>query len=133
MTDSDNVLTVKRIYEPSGDLPRVLQEILSDTARWEVLGTFPNGGTYVGPQQVTQGFFSPLLATHVREFVPHARVFHGFDDHVLVLGDYAGTSIAAGKRFLAPFMHLYTLHDGKITHFKQSTDTALIAKAFQGS
>lgn len=130
MTDSHNVLTVKKIYEPADDLPRVLHEILSDTARWEVLDTFPNGGTYVGSRQVIQGFFGPLLTMHMREFVPHAHAFHGFGGHVLVLGEYTGTSIETGKRFMASFMHFYTLHDGKVTHFRQSVDTVSVAKAF---
>jgi hypothetical protein len=48
-------------------------------------------------------------------------------DRVLALGTYRGK--AAGGELAAPFAHLWTVRDGKITHFVQYADTHLFRQS----
>ena len=45
-------------------------------------------------------------------------------DTVVSLGRYTGTHAASGAPLNAPFVHAWTVRDGKISTFQQYTDTA---------
>lgn len=50
-------------------------------------------------------------------------------DTVVAIGTYAGRYRATGKSFEAPFVHVWTLVDGRIVRFQQHTDTVLVQRA----
>ena len=50
---------------------------------------------------------------------------------VVAIGDYVGTYKATGKTFKAPFAHVWKLHGGSVTGFRQFTDTAVVQRAMQ--
>jgi len=50
----------------------------------------------------------------------------GADDKVVMVGYYQGTNKATGNPFKANATHVWTIKDGKMTHFFQAVDTAAI-------
>ena len=101
---------------------------LAPEVLWIEAEGFPHGGTYTGPDAVLHNVLMPLAAEWERftvlpqEFVAEAAT-------VVVLGDYRGTWKATGKSFSAPFVHVWKLRDGKVTMFRQHTDTAMVQQA----
>ena len=111
----------------SGDMPGVLAALAADV-RWTEAEGFPYGGTYVGPNAVLEGVFM-RLGTEWEGFacVPERFVAEG--QTVVALGQYSGRYNATGKRFVAPFVHVWELEDGKVARFRQHTDTAVVRRA----
>jgi ketosteroid isomerase-like protein len=46
-----------------------------------------------------------------------------------VLGNYSATAVATGVKFSAPFVHTWTLADGKIVRLQQVADTLIVQRA----
>ena len=122
---SENSEIIRRLYAAfaNGDVPGVLRASDKDI-RWTEAAGFPYGGTYVGPDAVLANVFAKL-GSEWEGFsaVPHSYVVEG--------GDGRGTRrvrwvfTTTGKRFSAPFAHVWTLREGKVVGFQQYTDTAL--------
>jgi len=126
---SVNTEVIRGLYVAfaSGDVPGVLGALDKDI-RWTEAEGFPYGGTYVGPDAVLTNVFAKLGSEWDGfSAVPHSFVSEG--DTVVALGEYGGHYKATGKRFSAPFAHVWTLRDGKIVRFQQYTDTALAQTA----
>ena len=80
---------------------------------------------YIGPEAVMSDLFGRL----VRDWdhfsaTPHEFVVEG--DRVVVFGRYNETWKATGQRIDIPFVHSWTLEDGKLVAFQQYTDTATL-------
>ena len=52
-------------------------------------------------------------------------------DSIVGVGTYSGIYRATGKAMTARVTHVWDLKDGKVTHFEQFTDTALVAEAMR--
>ena len=50
----------------------------------------------------------------------------GADDKVVMVGYYSGTNKATGNPFKANATHVWTVKNGKMTHFFQAVDTVTI-------
>lgn len=124
---TDRLELVKRLYDAfaSGD-GATLQQLLADT-HWVEAAGMPYGGTYRGFAQVAENVFGPI-GRDVRDFtaVPD-EILPAGDDRVLSTGMYRGTG--SGGPLAAPFAHLWTVSDGRITHFVQFADTHLFRQA----
>lgn len=111
----------------SGNVPAVLAAMAPDIAWTEAAG-FPYGGTYHGPQAVLEGVFMRLGGEWEGfSAVPAQLIAEG--DTVVAIGTYAGRYRATGKSFEAPFVHVWTLVDGRIVRFQQHTDTVLVQQS----
>ena len=124
-----NVETIRGLYEAfgRGDVPSILAALAPDVS-WTEAGGSPYGGTYRGPDAVLQNVFMRIGT----EWDGYSAVAHEIvdgGDTVVALGTYDGTYRTTGKRFQAPFAHVWKLRDGKIASFHQHTDTALIRQA----
>lgn len=126
-----NSETIRTLYAAfaRGDVPAVLAGLAADV-KWTEAEGFPYGGTYTGPDAVLQNVFM-RLGTEWDGFaaVPHEIVAEG--ETVVALGEYSGTYKATGKRFSAPFAHVWKLRGGKAVSFQQYTDTAVVQRALQ--
>jgi len=124
---SDRVEVVEDLYSAfaNGDGAK-LGELLADT-HWVEAPGMPYGGVYRGFSQVAENVFGPI-GRDVTEFsaVPDEIIPAG-EDRVLSIGTYRGTGSAGPLE--APFAHLWTVHDGRITHFVQFADTHLFRQA----
>jgi uncharacterized protein len=74
------------------------------------------------------GFFAALAAEN--DFTTwENRQFVADGNTVVALGYYAGKNKRTGKPFASEFAHVSTITDGKITSFKEFTDTAAVLAA----
>lgn len=126
---ASNLDTIRGAYDAfaRGDVPAVLA-ILAPTVRWTEAEGFPYGGTYSGPDAVLSGVFMKL-GTEWDGYSAVPREFVAEGDTVVALGHYSGTYKKTGRRFSAPFAHVWEFQDGKVVRFRQYTDTALVQKA----
>ena len=124
---SDRVETIRGLYsafaEADGDR---LGQLLADT-HWVEAAGMPYGGTYRGFGDVAANVFGPI-GRDVFDFtaVPEEIIPAG-EDRVLSIGTYRG--VGAAGPLEAAFAHLWTVRDGRITHFVQFADTHLFRQA----
>lgn len=125
----DNLETIRGVYDAfaRGDVASVLAT-LAPEIRWTEAEGFPYAGTFVGPDAVLNGVFM-RLGTEWDGFAAVPEEFVAQADTVVALGLYSGTYKATGRRFAAPFAHVWKLRDGKAVSFRQHTDTAVVLRA----
>lgn len=128
--NNSNLELLKTGYEflAKGDIPSLLSFFAPDI-KWEAAEGHPLGGTYTGPDEVVEKFFS-RLGSDFDKFDVEPTTFSESGDKVFVQGRYHGKVKATGKTFDCDFMHVWTCRDGKAINFKQYADTALIQRAF---
>lgn len=95
---------------------------------WEQMDGFPNGGKYKGADEIIQHVFNGFKQNWIGWKAIVTGIIKG-ENYVFVSGYYEGKYILTDKKCKADFMHQYRMQRGKIIHFKQYTDTALIANA----
>lgn len=89
----------------------------------------PFAGTHKGKDQVAQ-FFSKLEQTQdVLKFEPQTFIAEG--DKVAVTGNGSWRVKATGQTYDSPWVHIFTLRDGKIARFEQHVHTAAAEAAFR--
>ncbi|MFG2526189.1 nuclear transport factor 2 family protein [Streptomyces sp. NPDC048527] len=121
-----NADVIKRMYAAKGDI-KVLRDVISPDAEWDITVGFPHGGVYNGLDTIISDFFS--FFGDFDEFWAEGDEFWEVDDHVIALGRYQGRAKATGERFTSRFVHIYTLRENKITRLQQTNDTVQIARA----
>lgn len=109
----------------TGNIPTVL-DILSPDIHWTEAAGFPYAGTYVGPQAVLDGVFA-RLATEWDAFAAPVHQYVAEDSAVIAIGEYSGTYKATNRFMRVPFVHVWTVNDGKATRFIQHVDTKSLA------
>lgn len=135
MTQQSDALELARtIYDgfAAGDMPRVLGTMADDIVWHEAQGNpYADGNPYVGPDAILTGLFARLggdwdgFSATPSEFLPSGN-------GIVVTGEYTGRCKATGKAMRAPFVHIYTVKNGKITAMQQYTDTAAHVEAMGG-
>ena len=120
-TSTDNVSVLRRGYQAfaEGDIGTVMA-MFDPNITWYAPDTIRFGGTYVGPAAVG-GFFSKLPENYA-ELRVEPLAFLDSGDAVAVSGRHRGRS-AAGVAFDIPFVHLWTLANGRATSFAEYFDT----------
>ena len=123
----DNVEIVKSAYEAfgRGDLPAILASFDPEIEWREAEGTpfKPDGKPWIGADAIVQNLFVRLV-TEWDDFTITPHAFHGAGETVVVEARYTGTCKATGLSLDAQVCHLWTLRDGKATHYQQYVDTA---------
>jgi ketosteroid isomerase-like protein len=109
----------------AGDIPTVLG-LFADDLVWTTLDSVPPGGVYRGPQGAGE-FFAKLPLNYTELHVEPER-FIDAGDSVLVQGRHRGRTVS-GNTIDVPWMHLWTMRDGKATSFTEVFDTAPVARA----
>ena len=128
---ASNTDIVRELYAAfaRGDVPAVLRALAADVSWTEAEG-FPYGGTYSGVDAVLQNVFMKL-GTEWEGFSAVPAEFFAERESVVALGTYSGKYKASGKRFSAPFAHVWQLEHGKVARFRQFTDTAVVQRALR--
>lgn len=129
MADASTVVRTFYSSLGGGDVPSAFAVLAPDVS-WTEASGFPYGGTYKGPDEVLQKVFM-RLGSEWDGFAGVPAEFIAQGDTVVVLGQYSGTYKATGKKFSAPFAHVWTVKNGKVATFRQFTDTALAREALQ--
>jgi ketosteroid isomerase-like protein len=91
---------------------------------WHQAQGLPHGGLYRGLAEVRRNVFDPLGESWWETFGADPDEFLDAGDQVVVLGRYRGVAKATGKRLDVPFVHVWTLADGRAIRFRQFLDTA---------
>lgn len=131
MSEQSNIELVQRAYEAFGraDVPGVL-DTMSQDVDWYIPGpaSIPTVGRRRGLSAVGE-FFQTLGENQaVESFEP--RKFFAHDDMVVVLGHYRWTVRATGRPVECDWVHIFTITNGKVSSFKEITDTAAFVEAY---
>jgi uncharacterized protein len=132
MNESNNVKTVKEAYSAFQDenIPALLR-CLTDDVRWFEIGPeelIPTAGRRKGHEQVEEFFATLETREEIQTFRPQQFVAQG--DMVVVLGELKSRVRSTGGVINTPWVHVFTLSDGKISEFRSFYDTAAAVKAY---
>ena len=100
----------------------------SDDIVWEECIGLPfvkGDGKYHGKQSVVQDILGPIPEIYDNFSIEISDFVDG-GDRIVMVGHYAGTWKATGKKFKANATHTWSFKNGKATHFIQAVDTATI-------
>lgn len=111
-----------------GDVEGLLG-LCSDDVDWTMLGSIdlPYIGQFQGKPALLRWFGLVAEFDDIQAFEP--REFFAGDDHVTVLGWERTRAKVSGGVFETPWVHLFTLRDGKVARFVGLYDTAAAAAA----
>ena len=126
---SDNVTVVRELYRAFSEKDETaLREVLHPDVEWVQCRGFPGGGHHHGIEDVLEKVFRSLRQdwndwrAEVEEYLDAIK-------SVVVLGHYAGTHSVTNRSMKAVFAHVYDVDNGRITRFRQFTDTHELVKA----
>ena len=125
----NNVELLKKGYQyfAEGNVEAVLGLFHPDI-EWNECEGFPfitGDGLFHGPDAVLHGVFAQIPANYDNFDIDIKELF-GVDDKVVMVGHYRGVWKATGKEFKANATHVWTVKEGKMSHFFQAVDTATI-------
>ena len=129
-----NITLVQGIYSAfgRGDVASIIGG-LSPDVDWQTVGLakdYPVFGQRNGKAAV-QEFIAQVAATEeFFEFSP--REFYAADDKVFALGFYAGKIKNTGQPFSCEWAHVFTFAGGKVSRFREFTDTAQFVAGYRG-
>ncbi|CAG2156830.1 hypothetical protein LMG31506_05827 [Cupriavidus yeoncheonensis] len=123
MTNSLSV--VKAAYDAfgRGDVPAIL-DLLADKVDWKMLGppAIPYTGQRGSKEEVARFFAEVAQADEMQSFEP--REFIEAGENVTVLGFERFMSRPEGRLVETEWIHVFTVHDGKVTRWRGCYDTA---------
>jgi ketosteroid isomerase-like protein len=132
MNEGNNMKTVKDAYLAYEERNlKVLLGFLTEDVHWFQVGPpdlIPTAGTRKGREQVEE-FFAVLEASEdVQSLRPQRFVSQG--DTVVVLGQLRTRIRASGTVINSPWVHVFTLKNGKISEFQSFYDSAAAVEAY---
>ena len=128
MTNTD---LVKQAYSnfATGNVPAVLA-LFDPAIEWRECKGVPfvkDDGIYIGPDAVVSNVFMHI-ADYFDNFNIAVTDVFGADDKVTMIGYYEGVNKATGNPFKANATHVWTVKNGKLTHFFQAVDTVTLTR-----
>ena len=133
MSEAQNVQVVKNAYAAfqRGDINGVLA-VLDNNVDWHPVkgaeGVAPHAGQRRGRAAVGE-FFAELAKTmEFTKFEPKEFIAQG--DQVVAIGEYAGRVTPTGRSIASDWVMVFTVRDGKVTRFREWTDSAQLVKAY---
>ena len=113
-----------------GDIPTVLAG-MTDDVQWIIpkIEGVSFSGERTGRDAVGRFFADLASQQDVIQFEP--RQFVASEDEVVALGHYAWNVKATGRRWECDYAHVFTIRDGRVSRFREYTDTAAAAAAFR--
>jgi ketosteroid isomerase-like protein len=121
----DTLATVKLFYSllSAGNSSAALQ-LFDPQIEWTEAERTPYfAGTMTGTDAVIKGLFLPL-ARDFDDFTTNPSDFVTERDRVVSFGRYKGIRKSSGRLMSAPFVHLWTVSNGRLCRFVQFTDSA---------
>lgn len=124
-----NVDLVKQAYShfATGNVPGVLA-LFDSAIEWNECKGMPfvkGDGIFIGPEAIVTNVFMHLPVYFDGFNIAVSEIF-GVDDKVVMVGYYQGTNKTTANVFKANATHVWTIKNGKIIHFFQAVDTAII-------
>lgn len=123
----NNVELVKQGYKlfAKGDIEGV-SALFHPEIEWNASQGLPyieGDGVFIGPSAIAQNVFAKV-PQNIDNFHIDIQELFGSGDKVVMVGKYQGVYKATGKEFNANATHVWTVKDGKATHYFQAVDTA---------
>lgn len=112
-----------------GDIQNLLNRFHED-AEWasQEVEFVPFSGNYHGRQEIAQFYAKLDAAAEPVRFDIKQMVAEG--DQVIVSGESSWRARSTGRSYDTPWVHVFTLRDGKVARFESYYDTAACEKAF---
>jgi uncharacterized protein len=127
-----NLQTVQTLYDAFARRDAdAIRGLFHPRIEWVQNDGFPNGGRHVGADIVLNDVFA-RFRTDWSAWQALVTEWVDAGDTVVALGEYRGTHKATGRSMSAAFAHVYDVRDGRVTRFRQYTDTAVIRDAMRG-
>ncbi len=123
---ADTAAPVRAVYQgfAKGDIAAITARMSPDVIWNEAEGfKYADGNPYRGPDAIVAGVFARIGADW-NGFAASPVKYIKDGNTIAVLGRYTASNKATGKPLNAQFVHVWTVDEGKITHFQQYTDTA---------
>jgi ketosteroid isomerase-like protein len=132
MSTQENKQLVIQGYQKfqNQDIKGVL-EMCADDIEWEGARSedIPFSGTFHGKQETAQYFSLMDQVQEIEQFEPQEFIAEG--DKVVVLGQSKWKVKATGETYDNPWVHIFTVQNGKLTRFQQYNDSAAALEAFR--
>ena len=123
----DPTAVVRAAYEAfgRGDIPAVLG-LMDPGVEWveSDARAIPTRGTYIGPQQVAENVFA-TVPQFWEEFTIVPEDFFSDGNTVIARGRVRAVAKNSGQSMNAPFVHVFTVADGKVARLTNHHDTAI--------
>jgi len=128
-----NISTVQSLYAAfgRGDIDTIVGNCLPDVS-WASGGRsedYPPFGSRKGTDAVRDFFRTVAEVQDFNEFSP--REFYADRDRVFVLGRYEMTVKKSRQKVASEWVHVFTFRGGKVSEFREFTDTAAFAAAYR--
>lgn len=132
MSEQENVRIVEQVCTAfeQGNIAYLLAT-LADDIEWYVVGSqkyIPLAGKYHGRDQIAQIFSK--VGEYLELYQFQAQEFIAQGDRVAAFGHALGRVKPTNRSLEYDWVHVYTLHDGKIIKFREYLDTATMSAAF---
>ena len=127
--NKDFVMEGYRLFQ-TGDIGQLVERY-HDDAEWvgPESDYLPFAGSFHGKQGVAQFFAKLDAAAQVTRFEPTRAVAE--DDTVVVTGESSWVAKPTGRSYDSPWVHVFTMRDGKVARFEAYFDTANAEHAFR--
>ena len=134
MSEHDNLNVVRDAYLAYRDRNfDALRNCLAEDVKWFAIGPpdlIPTAGTRYGHDQVEQYFVTLDGIEDIQTFEPEEFIVEG--DKVIAIGDLERRVESTGSLLQSPWVHVFTLRNGKISDFRSFYDTAAAVTALAG-
>jgi ketosteroid isomerase-like protein len=132
MNEQNSTSVVRAAYEAfqRGDIDGALA-LMSDDIDWNspAVEGMPFGGPCRGKNAVADFFTKLNESEEILAFEPREYITQG--ERVAVLGSYQARVRATGRVVSSPWIHVFTVRDGRVTNFFELYDTAATERAYQ--
>jgi ketosteroid isomerase-like protein len=134
MSELDNLKVVRDVYMAYRDRNfDALRNCLAEDVKWFAIGppdAIPTAGTRYGRDQVEQYFVTLDDIEAIQSFEPQEFIVEG--DKVVAMGNLKRRVDSTGSVLQSPWVHVYSLRNGKISDFRSFYDTAAAVTALAG-
>ena|SRR5438132_7347260 len=128
----NNVQLVQQAYGNfrTGNIGALIDQ-MHDSVVWDVpvIANSNVGGRRLGRTGTLEFFQTLGNDQEPVSFEP--KEFFENGDKVVALGSYEWIVRKTGKRWVSEFVHVFTVQNGKVTHFREHTDTAAAEEAYR--
>jgi ketosteroid isomerase-like protein len=132
MNAQDNKRIVIEGYQlfQAGDIPHLLERYHDDALWIEPEAEYvPFAGRHNGKAEIARFFQTLDAEAQALRFEPKEFIAEG--DKVVVIGEATWLCKQTGRSYDSPWVHVFSLRDGKVARFESFQDTAAGERAFR--
>ena len=121
-----NLEVIQELYRAFCDKDyHAFLRICTSDLEWIQNEGFPRGATRKGADAVVEEVFK-AFNNDWESWSFDIEQYLDAGETIIVIGSYAGCHRLSGKSFRSPAAHVYDIYNGKVSRFRQFTDTKVI-------